>query len=327
MKISDAAPNLRSALQLLAVLIALLPASAAADEHQAIIVFGAAGGEKYASEHTEWATSLTNVLQDRFAFPPERIVVLSETGSPELRSTRDNVTRVLGGLKSSVGENDLVLILLVGHGTVDATAAKFNLPGPDMDDTEWAALVGPIPGRVVFINASSGSSPFLQRLSAQNRIVITATDSPAQRFYTVFPDRFVAALGDPATDRDKNGKVSVWELFAATSAAVRQFYEQRGQLSTERPVLDDDGDGRGSEAEASGPDGALARTTYLDADVLTEAADPAVAALVQKQRQLEREAEELKLRKGSLPRAEWEAEFERLMIELARVSRAIRSRS
>jgi len=301
--------------------------SAAAEGRHALLIFGATGGEKYAAEHRRWAKELSGTLQERLAFQAERVLVLSPEAAPAHRSTRDNISRVLEGLAARVGEDDLLLVLLVGHGTVDATAAKFNLPGPDMEDRQWASLLRSIPGRIVFINTASGSFPFLQRLSAPNRIVITATDSTAQRFYTVFPERFVEALADPAVDRDKNGRLSVWEVFAGTSAAVQQHYEQRGQLSTERPILDDDGDGRGTEADANGPDGALARTTYVDADPISEFADPALLALVEKQRALEREAEALKLRKGSMPPAQWDAEFERLMIELARVSRAIRSRS
>jgi hypothetical protein len=309
------------------VVLLLWATPAAADGRHAVLIFGAAGGDKYSADHERWAASLVSTFRDRFSFPPDHIVVLSPDAPPDRRSTRDNVARAIEAVRAQAGADDLVLLLLIGHGSVDATAAKFNLPGPDMDDGEWAALLRGMPGRVVFINGASGSSPFLQRLAAPERIIITATDSPAQRYYTVFPDRLVDALADPAVDRDKNGRVSIWEMFAATSAAVRQHYEHKGQLSTERPVLDDDGDGRGSEADTPGTDGALARTTYLDGAAIENEADPAVAELVARQRRLEREAEELKLRKGSMPRDQWDAEFERLMIELARVSRALRSRS
>jgi hypothetical protein len=309
------------------VMLLLWAAPAAADGRHALLIFGAAGGEKYSADHDRWASSLASTLRDRFSFPAEQIVVLSPDAPPDRQSTRENVARAIEKLRGQAGADDLVVLLLVGHGSVDATAAKFNLPGPDMDDGEWATLLRGMPGRLVFINGASGSSPFLQRLAAPERIIITATDSPAQRFYTVFPDRLVHVLADPAVDRDKNGRVSIWEMFAATSAAVRQHYEQKGQLSTERPVLDDDGDGRGSEADTPDTDGALARTTYLDGSVVADETDPAVAELVARQRGLERQAEELKLRKGSMPRDKWDAEFERLMIELARVSRALRSRS
>jgi hypothetical protein len=323
----SAVKGLLAALVLAPALTPLAAAPALADGRHAVVVFGASGGEKYAGQHGRWAEDLRTSLETRFRFPAERILVLSEGAAAGEQSTRDNIRRALTDLRSRVGTNDLVLVLLVGHGTVDATAAKFNLPGPDMEDSEWAALLRPLPGRLVFINTASGSYPFLRRLSAPNRIVITATDSSVQRFYTVFPERLVEALADPALDRDKNDRVSVWEVFAATAAAVRQHYERRGQLATERPVLDDDGDGRGTEGDAAGPDGALARTTYVDADAVSEFFDPVLTSLIERQRALERDVERLKLRKGSMPPAEWDTAFERLMIELARVSRAIRSRS
>ncbi len=305
----------------------LLPVAATAQDRHALVIFGAPGGEKYAGEHARWSESIATTLHDRFGFAKDGIVVLWHDAPGERASTRENVTRLVEDLERRVGPDDLVLIVLVGHGTVDATSAKFNLTGPDLDDREWAALVRGIPGRLVFINAASASFPFLQRLAAPNRIVITATDSSAQRFYTVFPEYLIEALADPAADLDRNNRVSIWEVFSAASAGVKQHYERRGQLATERPIFDDDGDGKGSEADAKGPDGALARTTYLDADPVAADDDPETAGLLERQRRLEREAEELKLRKSSMPLPQWEAEFEKLMIELARVSRAIRSRS
>ena len=98
-------------------------------------------------------------------------------------------------------------------------------------------------------------------------------------------------------------------------------------MATERALLDDNGDRIGREVGAPGQDGALARTTYLDRDPVTATTDPEVAALLSRQRALEEQAEALKQRKPSMPAAVWDAQFEKLMIELARVSRAIRSRS
>ena len=45
---------------------------------------------------------------------------------------------------------------------------------------------------------------------------------------------------------------------------MKQYYRQRGQLSVERPVLDDTGDGVGKESGESGPDGSIASRTFLD---------------------------------------------------------------
>lgn len=44
-------------------------------------------------------------------------------------------------------------------------------------------------------------------------------------------------------------------------------------------------------------------------------------------RELEAEAEALKLKRDSMPAPEWQAQYEKLMLELARVSREIRQKS
>src|SRR5205085_1405311 len=105
-----------------------------------------------------------------------------------------------------------------------------------------------------------------RHLAGPKRIVVTATDSSAQQFETVFPEFFVRAFDDPAADQDKNGRVSIWEAFSYASAAVRQWYDQHGQLATERALLDDNGDGIGREAQNPGPDGQLARAVYVAAE-------------------------------------------------------------
>jgi hypothetical protein len=158
--------------------------------------------------------------------------------------------------------------------------------------------------------------------------VLTATDSAAQQFETVFPEFFVKAFDDPAADVDKNGRVSIWEAFTYASAAVRQSFEQKGQLPTERPLLDDTGAGIGREAQNPGTDGAIARITYLEPDTpLALPADTTQAALVRRRAELESQLEALKARKESTPADEYGAELERILVEIARVSVEIRSKS
>ena len=189
------------------------------------------------------------IVRRQPGFQDDHLIVLAETPSPGVgRASREGVRQALAELRSLVTKDDAVFVILFGHGTFDGIDAKFNLVGPDLEASEWAELLDPLPGRVVFINTTSSSFPFLERLSARGRVIITATDSPAQRFDTVFPEFFVEALDEPSSDLDKNGQVSIWEAFSFASYRVRQWYEQRGRLSTERPMLDDTGDGVGKEA-------------------------------------------------------------------------------
>ena len=233
------------------------------------------GTEKFAASQKTWVSSLQSTLQQRLGFAVDRVTVLSESGSGTAIANRDNVTRTLASFKSRLTGDDTLLIVLIGHGTFDGTTAKFNLVGPDMDSREWKASLDGNPARLVFINTTSSSFQFVPALSGKNRIVIAATDSAAQKYATLFPQYFIEALEEGAkADNDKNGRLSVWEVFAYASQAVKQAFEKQGTLVTERSLIDDNGDGVGKEAAAAtGTDGVLAKTTFLD-PFLLELATP-----------------------------------------------------
>ena len=305
----------------------LLATPSAAGERYAVVVSGASGGEKYAAQHQQWREDLTAALRNTYVFSEANVVTMAEGGADASKATAENVRKLLGDLRRRLTRDDLLLVILIGHGTFDGDTAKFNLVGPDLTALEWKSLLDGIPARLVLINTTESSYPFLEELSQRGRVIITATDSVAQRFATVFPEHFVRAISDLSSDFDKNGRVSVWEAFAAASSGVKLYYEQRGQLSTERPVLDDNGDKVGREAQAPGPDGTLARTTYFDAEPGTITADVALAGLQRRRAALEVQLEELKAKKESLSTEDYEAQLERILVELARVARQIRSRS
>ena len=328
----DASSAVGVALKSLIAVMALVmcAGSAAAGERYALVVTGASGGDAYAQKYDKWRVALAATLRDRFGYTPDRMLLLAEKESSGVgKATRENVQRMLGELRKRVTNDDQLLVLLIGHGTsIDGEEAKFNLVGPDLSASEWADLIRPIPGRVVFVNTTGASFPFLRKLAGRGHVVLTATDAAAQQFETVFPEYFVKAFDDPAADLDKNGRVSVWEAFTYASAGVRQWFEQKGQLPTERPLLDDTGAGVGREAQNPGTDGAVARVTYLEPDaVLALPADSAQALLVRRRAALESQLEELKARKESMPPDQYAAELERLLVEIARLSQQIRTKS
>lgn len=307
----------------------VMAAEAVAEQRFALIVSGASGGQKYAEQMAGWRNSLRTALVDRYGFPADhvRLFVDETVKAGGEQGTAQNLRAAIATLRKQLTQDDVLLMVLLGHGTYDGEAAKFNLVGPDLTATDWATLLNGVPGRLIVVNTTAASFPFLEPLSGPNRIVITATDSPAQKYATVFPEYFVKALSEASTDLDKNGRTSIFEVLTATSLSVKQHYEKRGQLLTERAVFDDNGDRVGREAEAPGPDGALARTLYLDAELPAAADNPELAALIRRRRELEAEAEALKAKKASMPGPVWEAEYEKLMLELARVSREIKTKS
>jgi HPt (histidine-containing phosphotransfer) domain-containing protein len=243
------------------------------------------------------------------------------------QATQENVRRAIAGLKQRMTKDDQLLVLLIGHGSGEGEAAAFNLVGPDLRVAEWADLLKGLPGRLVFVDTTGASFAFLHALAGRERIVLTAADSAAQQFETVFPEFFVKAFGDQAADADKNGRISIWEAFAYASAQTKDWYEQHGRLATERALLDDTGAGIGREASVPGPDGELARVTYLDLHNSGAAGNAEMTALLARKAELEDQIDKLRSRKSVMPPDEYAATLEKLLIELARVSQQIRAKS
>lgn len=321
-------------LSLSIVALAALAAPASAAERYALIVSGASGGDKYAEAQKKWLASLESTLRQRLAFTGDRLVILSEDAAQTNGATKDNVTRTLTTLRQRVMADDVLLVLLIGHGTFDGQSAKFNLVGPDMSAEEWKKVLDGIPGRLVFVNTTSSSFPFIEELSGKNRVIISATDTTAQKYDTVFPEYFIQGLAEVSADNDKNGRLSVFEAFSYANQAVKQYYEKQGQLATERSLIDDNGvtinlntpaqaGGPGAKPAAPVPTAVLARTTYLDPEPGSTTADPVLAALQKQKASLEAQIEALKIRKGELTQQQYDAELERLAIELARVTAKI----
>ena len=311
---------------LLAAWIIAVPA--AAQQRFALIVAGASGGDQYAGQYAEWTDAFSRTLTGTLALDPARVTVLAETAAEASTATAINVRKALGQLRQRMAPQDVLIVLLIGHGTFDGVDAKFNLVGPDLESAEWHALLEPLPGSVIMVNTTAGSFPFIARLSGPKRIVITATDSMAQRFDTVFAEYFIRAFADAAADLDRNERISIWEAFTSAAAGVRRHYQQRGQLATERALLDDNGDGVGSSAAGPGDDGAQASRTYLQAARPgAPPTDEALVKLLQRKALLEAELDELKIRRKFLPAEEYVKEFERIIIEYARVSSEIRRRT
>ena len=309
------------------ILMLLCAAPLEAGERYAIVISGVSGGDKYAAQQQERRSELTAFLATGFAFTDANVVVLDEASDGSTRATADNVRRLFADLRRRLTRDDTLLLILLGHGTYDGAEAKFNLVGPDLNADEWRRMLDAVPGRIVLVDTTESSFPFLEKMSRAGRIVITATDSPAQRFATVFPEYFIEALADQSSDSDKNGRISVWEAFTAASAGVRRHYEQRGQLTTERSLLDDNGDGIGREAGTPGEDGNVASAVYLDPDPDVGGGDAALVALEGRRQALGFQLVELKTRRASMSDEQYQAELEKILIELATITQEIRRRS
>jgi hypothetical protein len=208
-----------------------------------LLVVGAPGEAEYASIFTDAAERW------RAAFDGPSTLLLWIDGcnaaSVETKSDQERILAWTRDPKSDVAERWIVLI---GHGTSDRDATKFNLRGPDLAANELAKAMEGQPCRWVIINASSSSSPFINALSAKNRVIVTATKSGAEENYSRFAEFLSKAISDHSADLDHDKSVSVLEAFLMASNQVAQFYENEGRLATEQALLDDNGDSKGTPA-------------------------------------------------------------------------------
>lgn len=322
--------RLRLCICALVHVLCVVAAPSEASERYALVITGASGGPPYTEKYQGWRTALVDTLTTTFEYPSDHVIVLGEDAHDDVRpATREQVRQAIDSLKAKITKDDLLLVVLIGHGTgSDGDEAKFNLVGPDLSSAEWTALLRNVPGQLVFVDTSSGSYPFLAAIAGRNRVVITANDSPAQQFETIFPGFFVAALTSEAADLDKNGRVSVWEAFVTASDDVRRTYEEKGQLPTERALLDDTGRGTGIEAEGTGDDGIASRVVYFRAEPpIAGHESPARAALLRRRAELSAELDLARVRKPALSADEYETLLERILLEIARIDRQLRSPS
>ena len=302
--------------------------AAAQGQNYAVIIQGASGEDQYAVRHRAWVDAFVSVLRDRFKYDAAHLFVHAEKpGAGEQPATADAVRETFGKVATIVKAQDQVFVMFIGHGTAEAGDAKFNLVGRDLTMVEWSGLLKPIAGRVAVVDSTSASFPFLAALAAPGRVVITATSSAGQRFHTVFPEGFVQAFANDASDLDKDGRISLLEAFTYASRQVKQHYEQANTMVTEIAMLDDNGDGKWRNATETGADGTIAGLMYLQAPTVATSSDPETQRLLVRQQALTGQVDDLRRRRPTMTPADYDREFETLIIELSVVSRDVRRRT
>jgi hypothetical protein len=297
-----------------------------------LIVVGLGGDAETAKTFHRWSNTLAEA-SERLGVASDRLVYLvgeQVEGDARVsgRATKEEVTKALTKFAGAAGADDVVFIALIGHGQWDGRSAKFNMPGPDMGPEDFDALLKKLPTKqIVFVNTASSSAPFLEVLSGPGRTLVSATRSGAEHYTTLFGGYFVDALNSPSADADKNKRISVLEAFQFAKAEVARAYEREGLLATEHPMLDDDGDKKGStDPSATSADGKVAAVLSLgDASDDGLPSDPKLRALHLERREMERRVEALRLLKDSMDPARYNSELEKLVTAIALKTREIRT--
>jgi hypothetical protein len=160
-------------------------------------------------------------------------------------------------------------------------------------------------------------------------VIVTATQSGQEIQFARFGDQMSAAIADPAADLDKDGQTSLLEAFLAASHRVEEFYKQNGRLATEHALIDDNGDARGTPANwfqglratraarnNTPLDGTRAHQWHLVMSATEQAMPPELRA---RRDELELKVEALRARKSTLAEADYYAQLDVLLLELARL--------
>jgi hypothetical protein len=327
---------MKRTLALLGLLLALAAPAAAQDSYLLVIV-GLGGDAENSGLFHKWAVTLVDAARDRGKLPPENVIYLGEDPARDPkrisgRSTREGIEAAVDRLATRARPGDIVFIVLIGHGASATGEPKFNLPGPDLTMKDYARFVARFAAQtVVFVDTASASGGFVAALSGPNRVIITATRTDGERNQTRFGEYFTEAFATDDADLDKDGRVSLFEAFTWARQRTLSSYEQQRQIPTEHPVLDDDGDGKGTdEPGKGGSDGALARTVFLAPDAGARAAaattDPVLKALYEERRAIEGRIASLKASKDRMIDAQYEHDMEQLLVELAKKNREIREK-
>ena len=291
----------------------------------AVIINGAGGEAEYAKQFEQWTTELSSVLSDRYGFDSKQVKVLTEKPADATiaRSTAEEVKRTFATQITTRHEQCPVHLYdrprLLRRKGIEVQSGRTGSVGYRIQRVARSLPTR----RVVVFNMASASGEFIKSLAVKGRIVVTATRSGQETNATRFAGFFIAALNATDSDTDQDGHTSVLEAFVYANRLTGDFYKRAG-LASEHALIDDNGDGVGHDKVGDG-EGLLARATYLDSlSVEDAAASVATAKLLKERVQLEGEIEQLIARKGNMPEAEYEANLERLFVQLAKINRSIK---
>jgi hypothetical protein len=272
----------------------------------AVIVEGLPGDQVYAEQFDRQVTAIGMAL--RSVAERERVRVFRADDA-----SRDAVLGHLRSMQSEVSANDQLVLILIGHGSYDDVEYKFNIAGPDLTGEYIASALDDIPtANQVFINTSSSSGAMLDLVASEDRIIVLATRSGAERHATRFGDYFAIALGDSGADIDKNERISVAEAFGFAERQVGDYFERNDQLATEHARLEGERAGRMT----------LAMLNIAQPNVV----DTALGELIADRDALNASIEALRLSRDEMPPADYQSALLERMLELARVEDAIEAR-
>lgn len=286
------------------VLLTQVPRSSAAEPvargtRWALVFWGHPGDAEHEAAYSEIVDKLRKGLTTHCGFPADQVLVWSGSNAqnpPKAApagvrgpATREAIEAGVKELRTKLKPEDTLWVIVGGHAHFDGRRTFFNLPGPDIDTEQFGKLFrGTAAREQVFFITTAVSGYAIPHLSQKGRVVITATEADREVNETIFGLALAELLVDPPPkeelDRDRDGRVTLLDLYLTLSREVLRGYRAAEQIPTEHAQLDDNGDGRGTEVQLDfleeelggragsstppaikpGKDGALAASMELD---------------------------------------------------------------
>ncbi|QDT89432.1 hypothetical protein [Gimesia algae] len=205
-----------------------------------IVVMGAEGTSEYGQQFADWSER----WQQLAAAKQAALTIIGES----LDARHSDLELVLQELNRQT-EHTATWLILIGHGTFDGKTARFNLRGPDLTAEALSSSCDAIQHPLAVINCFSSSAPFLETLSAKNRVVITATKTGHEFYFSHFGNFLSKAASSKLADLDHDGQISLLEAYLAACRQTAEYYLEKGELATEHAQLDDNADQQGTRGD------------------------------------------------------------------------------
>jgi hypothetical protein len=299
---------------LVAALLLGAASPAAAQRTHLLVVTGLGGEPQYSEAFASQGAAVVALARTQWHVADSSIIWLAEDPARDPqrisgRSTKEALADAFLALSRRVAPGDLLVVMLIGHGSGEGAASRVNLPGADPTAADYASwIAGFARQTVVVVVAASASGDFVDVLKGPGRVIVTATRTAFERNESLFGAQFVRGLSSAEADADKDGRTTVMESFTYAVREVAKVYETERRMLTEHAALSDSV--------------LAARTAYAAA---ATSGDPRVVALVAERKALEEALEALRARKGALTADAYGTELERLLVAIAEKTQAIRA--
>ena len=240
---------------------AVTAADGASGTKRALILCGLTGDAAHHKLYSETVTKLHEGLFKQFGFADVQVLFGDESQDSDAdviksanRATREELEKSVTALQAKLQPDDALWVIVVGHSHYDGKHSWLNLPGPDIHQFDFAKLFqGISAAQQVFVLTTPTSGFYIKPLSAKGRVVISATETDWETNETEFPHELARVLSSPPEtkefDIDQDGAVTLFDLYVTVVRNLAQSYLERELLATEHPLLDDNGDGRGTEVQ------------------------------------------------------------------------------